>query len=63
MPELILDLLLPETARGVLIQWLIMVPFWLVVIAVSLRWSKDARTFVYGLAMVNLAWFAARTVH
>ena len=63
MPELLLDLLLPETDRGVAIQWLVMVPFWAVVLVVTRRRSKDVRTFLVGLAMINLAWFAARTIH
>lgn len=63
MPDFLVDLLLPDTDREVLIQWAVMTPFWLVVIFAIRRRSKDVRTFVYGLAMLNLAWFAARTVH
>jgi hypothetical protein len=63
VPEFLLDLLLPKTDRVVFIQWTVMAPFWLAVIVATRRQSKDIRTFVYGLAMINLAWFAARTVH
>ena len=63
MGELLLDLLLPKTDRTVAIQWAIMTPFWLLMFWLTRRQSKDIRTFVYGLAMLNLAWFAARTVH
>ncbi|MGI9606120.1 MAG: hypothetical protein ACR2P0_08280 [Acidimicrobiales bacterium] len=63
MPEPLLDFLLPETDRGVAIQWLVAVPFWIVVVILTRRQSKDIRTFIYGLAMLNLAWFAARTIH
>jgi hypothetical protein len=37
--------------------------FWLVVIALTWRKDRDIRHFVWGLAMLNLAWFAARTIH
>ena len=63
MPELLLDLLLPETDRGVALQWLIMVPFWLIVLVVTRRQPRDIRMFIAGLAMLNLAWFGARTIH
>ena len=63
MPDVVVDLLLPTTDRAVLIQWMVMVPFWLFVLVAVRRQDKDVRTFVLGLAMVNLAWFAARTVH
>ena len=64
MPDVIMDLLLPPTDRAVAIQWLVMVPFWIIVILVAARRANpDIRTFVVGLAMVNLAWFAARTIH
>lgn len=63
MPEFLLDLLLPKTDRIVAIQWMIMIPFWLVVIVLTRKMPKETRLFIYGLAMLNLAWFAARTVH
>ena len=63
MPEFLLDLLLPKTDRTVAIQWLVMTPFWLVTNFAVRKQSKDVRLFVAGLAMLNLAWFAARTVH
>ncbi|MFT7473391.1 MAG: hypothetical protein ACI81L_000306 [Verrucomicrobiales bacterium] len=63
MPEFLLDLLLPKTDRVVFIQLAIMAPFWLALIIATRRQSKDLRTFVYGLAMLNVAWFAARTIH
>lgn len=63
MPEILLDLLLPETDRGVAIQWALMVPFWLVVLTLTRKQPKDIRLFVAGLAMLNLAWFGARMIH
>ena len=63
MGEFLLDVLLPKTDRIVAIQWAVMTPFWLVMFWLTRRQPKDIRTFVYGLAMLNLAWFAARTVH
>ena len=63
MPELLLDLLLPKTDRGVALQWSIMLPFWLIVFVVTRHQSRDIRMFIYGVAMLNLAWFGARTIH
>ena len=63
VPEFLLDLLLPKTDRAVGIQWMIMVPLWLLAIALTRNMQKETRLFVYGLAMLNLAWFAARTIH
>lgn len=63
MGELLLDLALPKTDRGVFIQWIIMGAFWPVVLLATRKASKDVRTFTFGLAMLNLAWFAARTIH
>jgi hypothetical protein len=37
--------------------------FWVLVIVSTRAWSKDYRLFVYGLATMNLAWFALRAVH
>lgn len=63
MKDFVLDILLPPTDRVVLIQWLVMIPFWLGAIFATRSQPKDIRTFVIGLAMLNLAWFAARTIH
>ena len=63
VPEFLLDLLLPATDRAVAIQWSIMIPFWVVALVAVRRQNRDVRTFVLGLAIINLAWFAARTIH
>ncbi len=63
MPQFLVDLALPKTDAAVLVQWVVMVPFWLVVFFGVRKMSKDARLFFYGVAMLNLAWFAFRTVH
>lgn len=63
MRDFVLDILLPPTDRIVLIQWLVMIAFWIGVIIATRNKTKDTRTFVIGLAMLNLAWFAARTIH
>ncbi len=63
MRELFLDLLLPETDQGAVIQWVVMAVFWLVVAYLTRRWRQEHRLFVGGLAMLNIAWFAARTLH
>ncbi len=58
-----MDLFLPPTDRAVAIQWAVMAPFWIAVLVATRRRNKDVRTFLMGLAMINLAWFAARTLH
>lgn len=63
MGELLLDVFLPETDRTVAIQTVVMGVFWTVVIARTWRKERDIRHFVWGLAMLNVAWFAARTIH
>jgi hypothetical protein len=61
--DLLLDLLLPETDRGAVTQWIVMGVVWLVVLVSTRRWRREYRQFLVGLAIVNLAWFAVRTVH
>ena len=63
MGDFFLDLLLPKTDRVVGIQWIVMSAFWFLVIALTWRKERDIRHFVWGLAMLNLAWFAARVIH
>lgn len=63
MRELILDFLLPETDRGAVTQWIVMGAVWVVVLLWSLRWRREYRLFVVGLATINAAWFAARAIH
>ena len=63
MGELLLDLLLPETDRGAVTQWVVMGIVWLTVMGTTRHWRHEYRLFLLGLAMVNLAWFAVRTVH
>jgi len=61
--EFFLDLLLPETDRAVFIQWGVMAAFWPLAFFTARKTSKDTKTFLIGLAILNLAWFAARTIH
>ena len=61
--EFLLDLLLPKTDQGVFIQWGVAALVWPVVLFFARNASKDVRTFVIGLAVLNIAWFAARTIH
>lgn len=63
MSQFLIDLALPKTDAAVFVQWAIMVPLWIAVFFGIRKLSKDARLFVYGVAMLNLAWFAFRTVH
>ncbi len=61
----LLDLALPRTDRVVFIQWAVMAPFWLIVLVITFRKTpvKEYRQFAVGLAIMNLAWFAARMIH
>ncbi len=60
---LALDLVLPKTDRTVAIQWALMGPIWLFAIALSWQYERDIRHFLWGLCVINLAWFLARMVH
>ena len=63
MRELLLDLLLPETDRGAVIQIVVATVFWVAVLAWSLRWRREYRIFAVGLAVLTYAWFGARAIH
>jgi len=65
MRNFILELALPRTDAGVFGQTIVMAIVWLLVISgvVLLRARSEYRTFAIGLAVLNFAWFAARTVH
>lgn len=56
------DLLLPRTDGGALVQAVVaLVVFGSV--AVAVRRNRDLLVFVTGLATITAAWFALRTVH
>jgi len=65
MRNFILELALPRTNAGVYGQTIVMAVVWVLVISVVVlvRARSEYRTFAIGLAVVNFAWFAARTVH
>jgi len=65
MRNFILELALPRTDAGVYAQTIAMAVVWTVVISavLILRARTEYRTFAIGLAVINFAWFAARTVH
>ncbi|MFV2038950.1 MAG: hypothetical protein ACC660_01770 [Acidimicrobiales bacterium] len=63
MGEFILDVMLPKTDQIVAIQWIVMAVVWAVVIPLTWRRERDIRHFVWGLAILNLAWFSIRIVH
>jgi len=63
MRDFVLDLLLPRTDRAVGIQFIVMAVVWALVLPWSFRWRREYRTFVIGLALVNIAWFGARAIH
>ena len=61
--EFLLDIVLPKTDRIVGIQWAIMGPIWLFAIGYSWQTERDVRHFIWGLCMINFAWFMARMIH
>lgn len=61
--NLLLDIVLPKTDRVVAIQWAIMGPIWLLGIGFSWQLERDLKHFVWGLCMINFAWFMARMIH
>ncbi len=65
MSNFLLELALPRTDAGVYVQTIVMGVFWalLLLAVVVLRVRREYRTFAVGLAVINFAWFAARTVH
>ncbi len=65
MSNFILEMTLPRTDAGVFVQTIVMGIFWVVTITTVLVLDarREYQTFAVGLAMVNFAWFAARTVH
>ncbi len=63
MRDLVVDLLLPKTDRAVTIQFVVMGAVWALVLPWSFRWRREYRTFVIGLALLNIAWFGARAIH
>ena len=63
MPELLLDLLLPETDRGAIIQIIVAAVFWGVALVLARRWRREYQVFTLGLAVITFAWFGARAIH
>ncbi len=63
MRELLLDLLLPETDRGAVIQIIMAMVFWAVVAVPARRWRREYQIFTLGLVMITFAWFGARMIH
>ena len=61
--EFLLDVVLPKTDRVVAIQWAAMGPIWLVLIALSWQYDRDIRHFLWGITLINFAWFLARMIH
>lgn len=65
MSNSLLELALPRTDAGVYAQTIVMGLFWTILIGVVVitKARREYRTFTIGLAVINFAWFAARTVH
>ena len=61
--NLFLDVVLPRTDRIVAIQWGIMGPIWLFMVGLSWQYERDIRHFIWGLCLINFAWFMARMIH
>lgn len=54
MRELLLDLLLPETDRGAVIQIIMAMVFWAVVAVPARRWRREYQIFTLGLVMITI---------
>ena len=63
MKEFLLDLFLPPTDRIVAIQWAIAIPLWIAAVFGARNASRDVKHFVWGICMMNLAWFTIRAAH
>lgn len=61
--ELFLDVVLPKTDQTVAIQWALMGPIWLFMIGLSWQYERDIRHFIWGVCLINFAWFLARMIH
>ncbi len=57
-----IELLLPRTDGGVLVQVVVAVVFF-TGLGFAVRRNRDLVVFVSGLATITAAWFALRTVH
>ncbi len=57
-----IDLLLPRTDAGVLVQAVVALIIFVVALY-AVRRDPDLRTFVIGMGTITAAWFALRTVH
>lgn len=63
MGELLHDLVLPETDRGAVTQWVVAAVFWGVVLIGTRGRRREYRLFVAGLTVCTFAWFGVRAVH
>ena len=63
MIDFLLELALPRTDQGVTVQWLVMIPLWIVALIATRRSSREVRQLVLGLVMLNFAWFVVRVLH
>ena len=61
--EFALDIVLPRTDFVVAVQWAVMGPIWLFLLALSWQYERDIRHFLWGIVISNLAWFLFRMVH
>lgn len=63
MKEFLLDVLLPRTDRMVAIQWMIAIPLWIAAVVMTRKIDRDLKHFVWGVCLMNLAWFSIRAAH
>lgn len=61
--DFFLDIVLPETDRGVFQQWGVMMPIWIIAIFLVRKKDRDIKHFVWGVCLLNFAWFMARMIH
>lgn len=62
MRDLLVDLALPRTDAGAFTQAAVALPLFGLALW-HVRRNRDVLTFVAGLAMMTVAWFALRTLH
>jgi len=60
---MIINVIFPTTDNAVYAQWAVAILFWVLIIFLTKKQSKDIRLFILGLFIINLAWFAIRTLH
>ena len=63
MWDLLLEVALPRTDKGVAVQWIVAAAIWPVALLSVRNQNRDIKLFVVGLIVMNIALFSLRTVH